>query len=125
MTKITTSLLSLFVIFLLAACANETEETNPDGTETEQNIEEMDMESEAQAETEDMDHDHSEMNMSGSGEVPGELKEAENPTYEVNSQAMIEADHMEGMNGAEATIVGAYDSTAYSVSYTNFSPLCM
>jgi hypothetical protein len=100
MTKIT-SLLSLFVILVLAACANETEETNPDG-----------------AETEDMDHNHSEMNMSGSGEVPEQLEEAENPTYEVNSQAMIEADHMEGMNGAEATIVGAYDTTAYSVSYT-------
>lgn len=25
---------------------------------------------------------------------------------------------MKGMNGAEATIVGAYDTTAYTVSYT-------
>ncbi|WP_018930449.1 YdhK family protein [Gracilibacillus lacisalsi] len=118
MTKITTSLLSLFVILLLAACANETEEINPEGTETEQNTEERDMESEGQAEKEDMDHDHSEMNMSGSGEVPEQLEEAENPAYEVNSQAIIEAEHMEGMNGAEATIVGAYDTTVYSVSYT-------
>jgi hypothetical protein len=46
------------------------------------------------------------------------LQEAENPTFEVGSQAIIETDHMEGMKGAEATIVGAYDTTAYAVTYT-------
>ena len=29
----------------------------------------------------------------------------------------MKADHMEGMNGEEATIVGAFDTTVYSVSY--------
>src|SRR5699024_4006721 len=47
-----------------------------------------------------------------------DLEEAENPTYEVGSQAMIEAEHMEGMDGAEATISGAFDTTVYTVSYT-------
>src|SRR5699024_6692096 len=37
---------------------------------------------------------------------------------EVGSQAIIESDHMPGMNGAEATIVGAYDTKVYTVSYT-------
>jgi hypothetical protein len=62
--------------------------------------------------------DHSKMNHSGSDEVPEGLKEAENPTYKVGSQAILKTDHMEGMNGAEATIVGAYETTAYVVSYT-------
>ncbi|MDX1805836.1 MAG: YdhK family protein [Paenisporosarcina sp.] len=62
---------------------------------------------------ESMDMDHS-----GSGEVPEDLAVAENPTYKVGSKAIIETDHMEGMQGAEATIVGAYDTIAYAVSYT-------
>lgn len=61
---------------------------------------------------------HKGMDHSGSGEVPKDLKEATNPTFEVGSQAIINADHMKGMNGAEATIVGAYDTTVYTVSYT-------
>jgi hypothetical protein len=68
-----------------------------------------------------MDHskmNHSEMNHSSSGEIPKGLKEAKNPTYKVGSQAIIKSDHMEGMNGAKATMVGAYDTTAYAISYT-------
>ncbi|WP_050183918.1 YdhK family protein [Domibacillus robiginosus] len=55
--------------------------------------------------------------MSSSGEIPDGLQEAENPAYEIGSKAIIEADHMPGMKGAVATIVGAYDTTAYSVTY--------
>jgi len=62
--------------------------------------------------------DHSGMNHSSTGEIPEGLQEADNPSYEVGSQAIIESDHMPGMNGAEATIVGAYDTTVYTVSYT-------
>lgn len=61
-------------------------------------------------------HDH--MDMSSSGDVPEGLKEAENPTFPVGSKAIIDSDHMAGMKGAEATIVGAYSTTAYAVSYT-------
>lgn len=60
---------------------------------------------------------HSAEEMSSSGEVPGDLKEAVNPTYEVGSTARITADHMQGMDGAEATISGAFDTTVYTVSY--------
>ncbi|MNV19093.1 hypothetical protein D3C71_1099410 [compost metagenome] len=62
--------------------------------------------------------DMGEMNHSGSGEVPKELKEAQNPTFKVGSQALVQADHMPGMKGATATIVGAYDTIAYAVTYT-------
>lgn len=70
--------------------------------------------------TGEMDHskmDHSGMNHSSSGEVPEGLKVAENPTYALGSKAIIKHGHMEGMEGAEATIVGAYDTTVYTISY--------
>ncbi|MBD1382607.1 YdhK family protein [Metabacillus arenae] len=90
-------LLVAALFLVLGACAND------ENTESTENMEGM---------------DHHNMNHSGSGEVPEGLKEAENPTYEVGSQAIIESDHMEGMKGAEATIVGAYDTTVYTISYT-------
>ncbi|AXN39662.1 hypothetical protein CN689_15335 [Peribacillus butanolivorans] len=67
---------------------------------------------------EDKDHSNMDMNHSSSGDVPKGLKVAESPTYEVGSQAIIESGHMESMKGAKATIVGAYDTTAYAISYT-------
>ncbi|MCM3571305.1 YdhK family protein [Neobacillus mesonae] len=54
---------------------------------------------------------------SGSGEVPKGLKEAKNPAYKVGSQVIVNADHMKGMYGAKAVIKGAYDTTAYVVTY--------
>ena len=65
-------------------------------------------------ETEEMEH----MHHSSSGELPEGLKEAVNPTFEVGSKAIMHTDHMEGMNGAEATVVGAFDTTVYAISYT-------
>lgn len=61
--------------------------------------------------------DHSDMNHSSSGEVPEGLEEADNPTYEVGGTATITEGHMSGMESAEATIAGAYDTVAYVVSY--------
>ncbi|MEK4350650.1 hypothetical protein BSK65_20890 [Paenibacillus odorifer] len=54
---------------------------------------------------------------SSSSDVPENLKVAENPTFKIGSKAIIQADHMEGMKEATATIVGAFDTTAYIVSY--------
>ncbi|MBP3962969.1 YdhK family protein [Paenibacillus lignilyticus] len=62
--------------------------------------------------------DMDDMHHSSSGEVPAGLKVADNPTFKVGSQAIIMIDHMKGMDGAKATIVGAYSTTAYAVSYT-------
>ncbi|WP_079508943.1 YdhK family protein [Mesobacillus jeotgali] len=60
---------------------------------------------------------HEQMEHSGSGELPKGLKEASNPKYKVGSKAIITNDHMPGMEGAEATIVGAYDTVVYALSY--------
>lgn len=64
----------------------------------------------------DMD-DGYEMDQAGSDDVLDDLKAAKNPKYKVGSQAIIKADHMDGMKGAKATIVGAYNTIAYIVTY--------
>lgn len=114
--KILLGLLSIFAVFLMAAFGNGETQPNEDeesqSTETESSSEE-EMESDSESHME-----HSADEMSSSGEVPEDLKEAENPTYAVGSQAIIEAEHMQGMDGAEATISGAFDTTVYTVSYT-------
>src|SRR5699024_3817523 len=116
--KILLGLLSIFAVFLMAACGNG--ETQPNGdeesqsTETESSSEEvMDMESDSAGHIE-----ASADGMSTCGEVPEDWKEAENPTYAAGTQAIIEAEHMQGMEGSEATISGAFDTTVYTVSYT-------
>ncbi|WP_394185655.1 YdhK family protein [Metabacillus halosaccharovorans] len=106
MKKINLIMLTSLLAILLAACTSNTEETSDNHEDMNANTEESSK------------MDHSEMNHSGSGEVPEGLKEAENPTYKVGSQAILETDHMEGMKGAEATIAGAYDTEVYAVSYT-------
>ncbi|MEN1988640.1 YdhK family protein [Paenibacillus hubeiensis] len=58
-----------------------------------------------------------EMHHSGSGELPANLKEKSHPTFPIGSKATMNADHMPGMKGAKATIVGAYETTAYAVTY--------
>ncbi|MGG4344777.1 YdhK family protein [Paenibacillus lautus] len=93
------------LILILGACGN-TKSANSDNKEN----------TEATGNMDGMDHGG--MNHSGSGEVPEGLKAAENPTYAAGTQAIIESDHMPGMKGAEATIVGAYDTTVYTISYT-------
>ncbi|TDL70118.1 DUF1541 domain-containing protein [Paenibacillus amylolyticus] len=59
-----------------------------------------------------------EMHHSESGELPEGLREKNNPTFPVGSQALMSADHMSGMKGARAQVVGAYETTVYAVTYT-------
>lgn len=101
-TKLPT-ILSLFaaLFLVLGACSNSDDKSK-----------------EEKEENENKEHSEMDMNHSSSGDVPEGLKAAENPTYEVGSQAIIESGHMESMKGAEATIVGAFDTTAYAISYT-------
>lgn len=54
----------------------------------------------------------------GSDELPDDMVAAQNPAFPVGSRAKLQAGHMPGMEGAEATIAGAYATTVYSVSYT-------
>lgn len=86
-------------VFVLASCANEDEES----------------EMETGMEHEGMDH--GDMVHDDSGTIPEGLTEAQNPTYVPGDPVIIENGHMEGMEGASAVIVGAFDTTAYEVSY--------
>lgn len=110
-------LAAILLIFLLAACAGNEATTPNENTDTEsdthENMDKGEEESDSNGEM-----DHSDMNHSGSGEVPEGLAEAENPTYPVGSKVIMHADHMPGMNGAEATVSGAFNTTVYSVTYT-------
>ena len=112
--KIVIGIFTIFTVLILSACAGANEDEK---TETESNAEEnMDTESNKDDEMDGMDH--SGMNHSSSGEVPEGLAEAQNPKYPVGSEATINANHMGGMDGAVATITGAYDTTVYTVTYT-------
>lgn len=116
--KLMMSALSVVAVVGLSAC-------NTDDTQTDMNEQ---MEENMGQDSEDMDDQmdehmdgedgHMGMDHSSDGEVPDDLVEAQDPMYEVGSQAIIETDHMPGMQGAEATISGAYDTTVYTVSYT-------
>ncbi|MGM0843868.1 MAG: YdhK family protein [Bacillota bacterium] len=100
----------LFVmVMILAACGSDNqEETGNTGSENH----------ESHQESEDDSHgDHAGMDHSASGEIPEDMKEAENPKYEKGSKVIIEEGHMPGMKGAEATIKEAFDTTVYSISY--------
>jgi len=88
-------ILLLVFALTLAACTGNNEKTN------------------TKVNDEDMSMDHS-----VSAEIPADLKEEENPKYKVGSKVIIETSHMDGMKGAEAIIVGAFDTNAYAISYT-------
>lgn len=64
------------------------------------------------------DASHNDMSHSSTGELPSNLKKADHPKYPLGSTATLDTDHMPGMEGAKATIVGAFDTVAYSISYT-------
>ncbi len=63
-------------------------------------------------------HAHMDHEMDG-GEAPKGIKAADDPAFPIGSEVIIHADHMSGMEGSEGTVVGAYDTTTYSVTYTS------
>lgn len=52
------------------------------------------------------------------GPVPAGMKATAHPKYPVGSTVILTADHMAGMDGARATVVGAYSTFTYAVNYT-------
>lgn len=102
---------ALGVALVLAGCASgadDDQQTDPSATEEHQghggnNAERGD---------EEMEHP-----MDG-GPAPEGIAEASEPTYPVGTEVQLTADHMEGMEGATATISGAFDTYTYSVNYT-------
>ncbi|MBY7141992.1 YdhK family protein [Virgibacillus sp. NKC19-3] len=104
--KIVLGLIVLIPAMVLAACSGNEEGTESNGNKNEEASDSME------------GMDHAGMDHSSSGEVPEDLERAENPSYPVDSEATINANHMGGMDGAVATITGAYETTVYTVSYT-------
>lgn len=121
--KIYLMVATLATTLTLAACGTWNEETDTASSEssssTSMNMDDssMMMSSDSSMMSSESGKDMESMMHDDSGELPDGLKKAENPKYEVGSTAIIQADHMEGMKGAEATIVGAFDTTVYEVSY--------
>lgn len=103
--------ISVLAAITLTACGDPEEERSPADSGAEVEVDDT-------TDDDGFDDGHPGMEHSSTGEVPANLEIEENPTFEVGSLATIEADHMPGMDGAEATIVGAYDTVAYSVTFT-------
>lgn len=64
-----------------------------------------------------MDHSSMDHPMDG-GPAPAGIEDAASPKYQVGAEVTLSADHMEGMDGAKATIAGAYDTFTYAVNFT-------
>lgn len=122
--RILTGILSISAATLLVACSTDTGSQQSAAESEASSIESMAEESSMSGMDEMEGNDMEGMVHDDSGEIPEGLKEAENPTYNVGETATITDGHMEGMEGAEATIVGAFDTVAYEVSYdpTNGGP---
>lgn len=122
--RILTGILSISAATLLAACSTDTGSQESAAESEASSIESMAEESSMSGMDEMEGNDMEGMVHDDSGEIPEGLKEAENPTYNVGETATITDGHMEGMEGAEAMIVGAFDTVAYEVSYdpTNGGP---
>lgn len=117
--KLLLGIVALLLAVVLAACGGGNGENTPDSNADTENDSTESTEMNEETQSEEMeDMDHSGMNHSSSGEVPEDLADAENPTYPVGSEAVMHANHMGGMHGAVATIDGAYNTTAYTVTYT-------
>lgn len=93
----------------LTRCAGtDDDETAPESTPTQDETQTDTSSPDAQAHDHDPDGDP----------PPAGIQEATDPAYAVGDAVILEADHIPGMDGIEATIPGAFDTTTYSVSYT-------
>lgn len=99
-----------FFILLLVACGNDEKTVDP----TENNPAEDELSNGTnQDDATPLDDEV----LPGTVKMLEGIKVEENPKYPVGSKVMILADHLADMEGAEGVIVGAYDTTAYSVEY--------
>lgn len=117
--KIIGGVITLTSLALIAACSPQ-DSGNQDSVDT--SVQSSTSVAESSSDSQMMNGSESMEDMEGmqhenSGELPEGLKEAENPEYEVGEQANLLTDHMPGMKGATATIVGAFDTTAYEVTF--------
>lgn len=121
----TLAALTLTSALALTACGNGTESDTADSATTTEATTAAETTTGAdQTTTDSTDHgeghgdDSAHNHPADGGPPPAGIAEADNPTYPVGTEVTLTADHMPGMDGAPATISGAFDTTAYSVSYT-------
>ena len=69
-------------------------------------------------ESESTTEEPGEMTHDDEGRLPGNIKIEREPKYKVGDDVQINATHMPGMEGAQGTVVAAFDTTAYEISYT-------
>lgn len=110
--------------FLLGACETSEDSEQPGSEMIDQDTgveeaisEENSTTQESSEEDNYQDMNHGEMAHDESGDIPEGLEEAQNPTFPVSSEVTIQGDHMPGMQGAKGIIEGAFDTTAYEVTY--------
>lgn len=109
-------LIGIFLIIAaigLTACTGEKDEKAENNNKNSEQTDDV-----SEQNSQEMNMDHTNMNHSGTSELPEGLKKAENPKFPVGTKVMIQANHMAGMAGAKGEVIGAYDTTVYSVSYT-------
>ncbi|WP_144794347.1 YdhK family protein [Kocuria palustris] len=108
----------------LTACGGAEDETPPEPSETAAASPEPTESSPTAAEPSSMPAEHGSGGMADhehdpdGGPPPEGIRTAADPAYPVDAQVTPTADHMPGMAGSEATVTGAFDTTAYSVTYT-------
>ncbi|MEO4053984.1 YdhK family protein [Solibacillus sp. CAU 1738] len=107
--KMAMALFVLLAVFLVA-CGNK-EKTN---TNTNTN---PDTNTDTNTMTEPNQNHNDVNNLTEGPNLPTGLKAATNPKYPVGTKVVLKAKHKPGMEGAEATVVAAYDTTAYAVTY--------
>ncbi|WLR48013.1 YdhK family protein [Halobacillus litoralis] len=112
------------LLLVISACGNSENQDLEKNSEEPPTVEETSQDEMSNGEMKD-DHSIKEghgHNMSSDGKVPDGLQPAESPVYKEGDQVIIEAEHAEGhdpmMKGAVATVTGAFDTTAYAVSFT-------
>jgi hypothetical protein len=95
--------ITLTAFLMLAACKDE---SGADLTHEESTQEETGESTE-----------HAQMNSSKTGDLPENLREAEDPKFPVGSNVLIGAEYTNGTEAVEGTVIGAYETAAYTVSY--------
>ena len=116
--KIIGGVITLSSLVLLAACSPQDSENQESvDTSVQSSIPAAESSSESQMMNESEGNGMEGMMHDDSGEIPEGLQDAENPTYSVGDTVTIQTDHMAGMKGATGTIVGAFDTVAYEVTY--------
>lgn len=103
--------LSLGTLLTLSACGSQSNSSNS----MNESSQSTNISSETVATSSSQMSDMAGMNHEAT--IPENMVVAENPKFPVGSSVIITADHMSGMKGADAKVVGAYDTTLYEISY--------